>query len=207
MNPLRSPLPILLAALSLLPMLAGCSSTPPAGPDRLVEADATRDTAAARSANARGLTLLEAGSLEAAEAAFRQALEADMFFGPAHNNLGKVHYQRRELYPAARRFDHAAKLMPHRPEPHNNLGLVFEAAGRYEQAADAYVKARDMEQDNPEFLGNLARVQIRQGERGEAVRELLNELILKDDRPQWVNWAREQLATLGQTREPQEVRP
>lgn len=154
------------------------------------------DTAKAQAKNECGLDLLERNELDDAEAAFMDALNADVMFGPAHNNLGKVYYEQSKFYLAAWEFRYAIKLMPNQPEPRNNLGLVFEAADQIDKAVDYYAEALGVEPDNTEVLGNLVRARIDRGDRGEDIRELLRELVLKDTRPPWVRWARETLVRM-----------
>jgi Flp pilus assembly protein TadD len=170
--------------------LAGCQSKP-----RAVER--SFDTEIAKRENDHALRLLDEGKLEEAEAHLKKALEADVMYGPAHNNMGLVHYHQGKLYPAAWEFQSAIKLMPYQPEPRNNLGLVFEKAGKITNAAEAYEKARQLEPDNPEYLGNLARAKVRRGDRDLETKKLLEELVLKDSRPQWSQWARVNLLRMG----------
>ena len=96
--------------------------------------------------------------------------------------------------------------MPHQPEPRNNLGLVFEAIGRLDEAAKWYDEAVALEPDNPEILGNLARTLIRNGRRDDRTRQVLSDLVLKDTRPDWVAWAREQMALIPSP-QPQAANP
>jgi Flp pilus assembly protein TadD len=49
---------------------------------------------------------------EKAERLLREALTADLWHGPAHNDLGVIHLRRNELYEAASEFEWARKLMP-----------------------------------------------------------------------------------------------
>lgn len=114
-------------------------------------------------------------------------------YGPAHNNLGQLYYLQEHYYEAAWEFQYAGQLMPHQPIPRNNLGLVFEATGQLEKAEEHYALALDAEPDNPEFLGNLARAKVRQGERSHELRDLLQQIVVKDNRTQWRSWAEEQL--------------
>jgi Flp pilus assembly protein TadD len=158
-----------------------------------------QDTATARSENDRAYELIREGKHEKAEEALKRAIAADVMYGPARNNLGLVYYHLDKLYAAAWEFENAIKLMPHQPEPRNNLGLVLEKAGKIDGAADAYAKAREMEPDNPEFLGNLARARLRRGDRDEETHKLLEELVLKDDRPDWREWAQMNLLRLRQS--------
>jgi tetratricopeptide (TPR) repeat protein len=170
---------------------------------RTVTADSERDTRAAREANRRGVSHLEAGRLQKAKAAFQKAITADGRFGPAQNNLGEVYYKQGQGYKAARRFDRARKLMPERPEPYNNLGLVLErgskvdpGGNKLERAIDYYRKAVQRDPDNMEYLGNLTRALVRRGDDGKEVRRLLQRLLEEDDRPQWLMWAERQLSTM-----------
>ncbi len=87
--------------------------------------------------------------------------------------------------------------MPFQPEPRNNLGLVFEKAGKITSAAEAYEKARQLEPDNAEYLGNLARAKVRRGDRDIETKKILEELVMKDSRPQWSQWARVNLLRMG----------
>jgi len=50
-------------------------------------------------------------------------------YAPAHNNLGKVLYDRKDLAGAEREYRQAIRLAPKLALPHHNLGIVF-ATGR-----------------------------------------------------------------------------
>ena len=176
--------------LLLVALLTGCQSH-----QRTVEH--TFNSELAKTENDYALHLLDQGKLEEAESHLKKAIEADVMYGPAHNNLGLVYYHEGKLYPAAWEFQSAIKLMPFQPEPRNNLGLVFEKAGKITSAAEAYEKARQLEPDNPEYLANLARAKVRRGDRDPETKKLLEELVLKDSRPQWSQWARINLLKMG----------
>ena len=155
--------------------------------------------AVARAENERGLGLLARGRHREAEEAFRRAQAADPAYWQTWNNLGLVYYDADDLYPAARAFDEAIRLMPGRPEPHNNLGLIYERAGQLNKAVEAYTAARRFGPGNPEYSGNLVRARFTRGDRDEDTRRLLEEVILRDARPQWVDWARRSLLRLNAT--------
>lgn len=174
--------------------LAGCASS---RGTRVSVHDDGRDTDRARAENERAYTLIEQGKYAQAEDILKRAVAADVMFGPARNNLGLVYYHTNRLYLAAWEFENASRLMPHHPEPRNNLGLVLERAGRLEHAAESYARARQIEPDNPEFLGNLARAKVRRGDRDEETRQLLEELVLKDPRPEWSHWAQMNLLRIS----------
>jgi Flp pilus assembly protein TadD len=156
-----------------------------------------RDTARARELNDRAFELIDEHKYDEAEQLLKRAVSADVMFGPARNNLGLVYYRTDRLYLAAWEFENAIKLMPHQPAPRNNLGLVLERAGKLDGAAESYARAREIEPDNPEFIGNLARAKVRRGERDEETRKLLEELVLKDPRPEWTHWARVNLLRMN----------
>ena len=188
---MRSNLP---AWLILILLLGGCAT---GGNDyHRVQAGRAADSAAARSLNDAALEALEAGDINDAQRLFRQAVDADVGFGPAHNNLGKVYFQQGELYRAAWEFEYAIKIMPHHPEPKNNLALVLETVRRFDEAVGHYQAALKLEPDNPELIGNLARARLRRGDPPTEVQALLMDLILKDVRPDWVRWAQQELVRL-----------
>jgi len=184
--------------LLVLPLLfaVGCesgSSTTEAR-YRTVSAEPRRNTELAKQLNQQGLEHLRAERLDQAADHFQRALTADVEFGPAHNNLGRVYYERQRWYEAAVEFDAAAKAMPKRAEPRNNLGLVLEEAGEIDRAVKHYREAVGVEPNNIEYRANLARALLRRGDRTEEVRTLLQQIVDEDERPDWIVWARQQLA-------------
>jgi Flp pilus assembly protein TadD len=159
-----------------------------------VTANPRRDTEAAVKLNRHGLDALAKGKFEKAEKQFKDALIKDVNFGPAHNNLGRLYYEQGKNYLAAWEFEYATKVMPQRGEAFNNLGLVMERVGKTEQAMDAYETANALCPNNPEIVGNLARVYWYYDQSNERVRYLLEQVIFIDHRPEWVSWAKEQIA-------------
>jgi Flp pilus assembly protein TadD len=193
---MRFGLLMLLAALTL----TGCAKNSHYSDKNKNKVDrpSVRDQERARSENAKAIELMNEGKYDEAEKALKRALTADIMYGPAHNNLGKVYFHAHRWYDAAQEFDYAIKLMPHQPEPRNNLGLVFEEANKLDKAVEQYGEAIKLEPDNPEFIGNAARARLRRGDKDPEVRELLEKLVLHDTRPTWVEWARRRLALMGQ---------
>jgi Tfp pilus assembly protein PilF len=181
---------------------AGCQSAgsdPAAGAYRTIRVEPRRDTDAARRANQRGLDFLAKGDLDRAAEQFGAALTADVEFGPAHNNLGRIYFAKKDWYKAAWEFEYAAKLMPRRAEPRGNLGLVLEEAGELDKAVDQYRQAISLDPGNIEYKANLVRTLIRRGEQTDEVRQLLQQVIDQDARPQWQTWAKQQQSRLGGT--------
>ena len=160
---------------------------------RTIPAEIGRNTDEATRLTAQAADALHEGDQARAEQLLLDALTADVTHGPAHNNLGQLYYQQKRYYEAAWEFQYAIRLMPHQPIPRNNLGLVFEATGQLDEAAEHYGLAVAEEPDNPVLLGNLARARIRRGDTGPEVRDLLQQIVMKDTRPEWRAWAERQL--------------
>jgi Tfp pilus assembly protein PilF len=170
----------------------GCSTSHSSSTDSLTKPP-VQNSELARQENAIAFGLIEQQKYDEAQQHVLNALHADPFYGPAHNNRGLIYFYTDRLYLAAWEFDNAIKLMPYQAEPRNNLGLVMERAGKLNEATDEFAKARKIEPDNPQYIGNLARARVRRGDHDEETRELLEELSLNDNRPDWVEWAKMKL--------------
>lgn len=177
----------------------GVSVDGSSGRYRTISMEPRRDTEAAARANKAGLNHLADGDLDKAADAFNRALTADVEFGPAHNNLGKVYYQRRDWHKAAWEFEYARKLLPRHGEPRNNLGLVLEEAGELDRAVEQYRAAVDLGTGNTAYRANLARALIRRGDQTDEVRALLDHILEHDTRPEWLIWASQRQAAFGPT--------
>ena len=141
---------LLMFTVVLCLLAAGCPPRKAQKPRdyETVSKDPRRDTDAARLHNARAVKLLQKGEMAKAEKELKEALAADVFFAPAHNNLGTVYYRQGKHYLAAWEYQYAAKLMPDSPRPKSNLGLVLEAVGKYDEAVGAYEQALELAPDN-----------------------------------------------------------
>ncbi len=126
---------------------AGCVSTPfdHQSKARLVS-QSSGDRILAKEANERGLTFVEEGKLDLAEAAFREAIAADPRFAPAHNNLGLVLLGKGEFYDAANAFKTASKIQPNAAEPIANLVRLYKAVGWEKEAAKVKSRTRTLKQ-------------------------------------------------------------
>jgi Tfp pilus assembly protein PilF len=190
---------ILLALVACLAVGVGCTDktkTYRSGGYRTVEAPPDRDTETAKRYNAQGLEHLGNEELDEAAADFRRSLVADVTYGPAHNNLGKVFYAQKDWYQAAWEFDYARELMPRQPEPLNNLGLVHEQAGELDRAVENYQQAVALGPDRIEYRANLARAKVRRGDADEELISLLQQILDQDSRPEWLVWAKPHLLRL-----------
>lgn len=180
-----------------LTLLGGCNTqTAETKKYETIAVDPNRNTELARQYNAAAVMMIKDDDIINAEYKLKSALNADMFFGPAHNNLGLVYYKSKRFYLAAWEFQYATKLMPNEEAPRNNLGMVMEAVTKLDDAAKWYEKALTIKPGSVESTANLARVRLRQKKHGAKTQKLLRQIVLKDDRAEWVSWAKERLAMI-----------
>jgi len=193
-GPLR--LALLLAAIaSAAAVLPGCGATTSArrggnNPYAPLSA-AGRNSDLARRLTQQAAEVMDSDP-EKAEALLREALGADLYHGPAHNNLGVLLLRRGELYAAAGEFEWARKLMPGHPDPRMNLALTLERAGRIDEAIAAYRTALEVYPGHIASMQALASVQLRHGRADDATAGLLEEIALRGEDESWRRWAREQ---------------
>jgi len=185
-----------LLAFVLLLALAGCSSSSTRGPD----GPYTGQEAAERNPlEAQRLTQQAADLLatrpDRAEALLREALSADLYHGPAHNNLGVLHLRRGELYEAAAEFEWARRLMPGHPDPRLNLALTLEQAGRIQEAFEAYDTALETRPSHLPTIEALAASQVRHGHMDDRTPGFLDTIALRGNES-WRQWAKLQKAIL-----------
>lgn len=119
--------------------------------------------------------------------------EEDLYYGPAHNNLGVIFLDRGDLYEAANEFEWARKLLPGDPDPRLNLALTLERAGRIEDAIAGYRTALDVRGEHLPSMQALARCQVRYGREDDQTPRLLDTIALRGD-AEWREWARGRLA-------------
>jgi Flp pilus assembly protein TadD len=131
----------------------------------------------------------------------REALTADLYHGPAHNNLCVLFLQQARLYEAAGEFEWARKLMPGHPDPRMNLALTLERAGRIDEAIGTYRTALEVYPDHLPTLQALARVQLMHGRADDATPAMLEQIALQGETHHWRDWARAQrLREVSRTR-------
>ncbi|MEQ9617526.1 MAG: tetratricopeptide repeat protein [Phycisphaerales bacterium] len=167
--------------------LVGCAHKPNLSPYAQTD-EIRRDTHLARELHQQA-TLSMAEDEEEAERLLRSALAADLYFGPAHNNLGIILLGRGDLYGAASEFEWARKLMPGHPDPRVNLAMTLEKAGKVDDAISAYDSALAVYDGYLPAIQGKARLQIVSGRSDNSTRELLEEIALRGDE-QWRAWAR-----------------
>ena len=175
-----------------VPMM-GCSTWKHSG-DSIIRVEASQSPAKAKRLTNAGIRALESGNDDLASEKFVAAVAADPGYGPAHNNLGLMHYQAGNLFQAVLAFEEAMQWMPHDPSVAYNLGLTLEAAGKTIEAEELFLQAVEMDPVNPNYLGNLVRLRIRRGDRGPEIDQMLKDLILIETRAEWRSWADKMLA-------------
>jgi len=175
-------------------LLAGCATAKATGPYQPAS-ELARDTARAESLNREAAGLIDRDPVRA-EALLREALTADLFFGPAHNNLGVLFLEQDQLYEAASELEWARKLLPGHPDPRVNLALTMERAGKTDEALAAYEAALEV---YPEYLPAVmgaASLSLRTGREEARLREWLEAISLRARETSWREWSRGQLASL-----------
>jgi Tfp pilus assembly protein PilF len=125
-----------------------------------------------------------------AETLFRESLTKDLFYGPAHNNLGVLYLKQEKLYEAANEFEWARKLMPGHPDPRVNLALTLEMAGKVEDALASYKAALEVYPDYLPAIEGIARLTVTSGRKDERLPAWLDAIAMRGDSPQWRDWAR-----------------
>lgn len=137
---------------------------------------------------------------EQIEKLLREALAADLYHGPSHNNLGILYLDAGRLYEAASEFEWARKLMPGHPAPRVNLAMTLERAGKADEAIAAYDAALAVYQGYLPAVQGKARLLARAIEPDdEALRPLLEEIALRGDE-RWREWAMREVTRLARTK-------
>jgi Flp pilus assembly protein TadD len=131
-----------------------------------------------------------------AEKLLREALTKDLFFGPAHNNLGVLFLNEGKLYEAAGEFEWARKLMPGHPDPRVNLAITLERAGRTDEALTTYSAALEVCADYLPAIEGLASLTARSDKHDERMSTWLREIGMREALPTWRAWANAQLSSL-----------
>ncbi len=180
---------LLFAVILVISLLPACASNAP-GP-YAPRSEAFRDTNKAQRLNHEAAAILTSDP-DRAERLLRDALTADLYFGPAHNNLGVVYLNKGMLYEAAGEFEWARKLMPGHPDPRLNLALVLERAGRTDEALATYATALEVYPDHIPTIQALASLQLRANKPDDRTPAYLDDITLRGQTQAWRDWARMQ---------------
>lgn len=183
---IRSRLCLLLIAIVFIGSV-GCAGSSSGNPytDR---GDSHRQPDRARELHARATRIADEDPVEA-ERLLREALAADLYHGPSHNNLGILLLARGDLYDAAHEFEWARKLMPGHPSPRVNLAMTLELAGKVDDALDEYESALAVFDGHLPAIQGKARLQVLSGRTDEETLGLLDVISLRGDEA-WRQWAK-----------------
>lgn len=171
--------------LVIIGALAACRST--IGPYS-TPTEVSRDTTAAEKLSREAADLIDSDPAKA-EAILREALTKDLFYGPAHNNLGVVFLKQDKLYEAANEFEWARKLLPDSADPRVNLGIAMERAGRGNEAFRAYEAALEVAPGNIAAMQGAAAHVIRDRGTDPRLASWLGEVSLRGESAAWRDWA------------------
>jgi tetratricopeptide (TPR) repeat protein len=181
--------------LAGLGLVAGCRTQGASGPYE-VPGEADRATSVAETLNRQAADLIEKDPAKA-EALLREALTKDLFYGPAHNNLGVIFLHQQKLYEAAHEFEWARKLLPGNPDPRVNLALTLERAGRLGEAFKTYETALEVAPEDLAAIEGLASLAVRTGRDDPRLQAWLEQIALGATDARWAAWARGRLTKAG----------
>lgn len=184
-------LPLIISAL--MSGASGCSVS--SERDATHSRDVPRNTVLAETLTREAVAVMDRDPRRA-EALLDEALEADMFYGPSHNNLGVLRLSGGNLHGAAQSFHSATKLMPDSPEPRINLAITMERAGRIADAMDAYSDVLVCHPDHVAVMQALVMCQVRHARRDERTPTLLREVALRGETAEWREWAQREALRL-----------
>jgi Flp pilus assembly protein TadD len=91
-----------------------------------------------------GDPLWGAGQFDAAEQAYREALDRDGTFPRAHRGMARSLASRNQLTAALEHAESGLRAAPNDPDLHQTLGMVLERLRRYEEAANEYSTHLDL---------------------------------------------------------------
>ncbi len=193
-------------ASSALTALTGCVASPDSSSPYSPQTEAARDPLKAQALTLEAADLLSKGEpgtdreaqLSRAERLLREALAADLYHGPAHNNLGAVYLKQQKLYEAAGEFEWARKLMPGHPDPRMNLALTLERAGRTDEAISTYCTALEVYPGHIPTYQALTRLQLRKNKTDGQTKLMLQAVAMQGETQPWREWAHKMLAVHGQ---------
>lgn len=173
------------SGLLLLLVLAACGGNRGSYTD---DGLAKRDLRAAEACYAQARELRQ-DDPTACEKKLREALDHDLYHGPAHNDLGVLLHTQGKLYAAAQEFEWARKLMPGHPDPRVNLAMVLEQGGKHADSLQAAASALELRPGYLPAIQTIAWVQLRNGLADAETPKHLDAIANRSDDPAWRDWA------------------
>lgn len=190
-----SPLRVVVAAFLCVFLLNACGRVAH-GPYSPKMEQYQRDIPKATKLYEQAMQAYELANFEEAELLLQQCLNADLYHGPAHNNLGVIFLEAGKLYEAAMEFTWARKLMPGHPDPRVNLAAVLDAGGQREEALSAARAALEVQARYIPAIQTIALIQVRDRDVSKETLAFLGEIQYRGETKQWRNWATEWLTKL-----------
>ncbi len=178
----------IVAAAVTATLLGACKSSAPLTAYN-PPAESARNPVGADRLSRQAADAIDRGEMDRAEDLLRRALAHDLYFGPAHNNLGVVFLERGQLYEAANEFEWARKLMPSEPDPRVNLGLCLERAGRVEDAMASFDAALQVSPEHLPAIQGAALLAVRSGREEPKLTGWLDVIAVRGA-GHWSVWAR-----------------
>jgi Flp pilus assembly protein TadD len=178
----------IVAVAVVAPLLGACKSNAPLTAYN-APAESARNPVEADRLSRQAADAIDRGELDRAEELLRRALAHDLYWGPAHNNLGVVFLERGQLYEAANEFEWARKLMPSEPDPRVNLGICLERAGRIEDAMASFDAALQVSPEHLPAIQGAALLAVRLGREEPRLAAWLSVIAQRSDGA-WPQWAR-----------------
>jgi tetratricopeptide (TPR) repeat protein len=172
----------------ILWLAAACGAPKPTSGPYSPPTEAERSTVQAELLTRQAAALIH-GDPARAEALLRAALAHDLYFGPAHNNLGVVFLERGLRYEAANEFEWAKKLMPNHPDPRVNLAILLDQVGRSEDALACFTAALEVYPGYLPALQGLALTTLRSGRDHPQLDDWLDSIALHGESRYWRGWA------------------
>jgi tetratricopeptide (TPR) repeat protein len=185
----------MLAVAVTTALVGACNSSGPINAYN-APAESARNPVEADRLSRQAADAIERGDLDSAERLLRRALAHDLYWGPAHNNLGVVFLERAQLYEAANEFEWARKLMPSQPDPRVNLGICLDRAGRSDDAMASFEAALEISPEHLPAIQGAALVAARSGREEPRLAGWLVFLSARSE-PKWVEWAAAQRSRLA----------
>jgi tetratricopeptide (TPR) repeat protein len=128
-----------------------------------------------------GLSSWKAGDNEAAEAAFKRALELDPNHLKSHINLARVLLETGHPDYALVQAGNALDIDSTSGDALRLRGVAYQRLGKTEEAIDAYRRAIQIDQTDAWSMNNLGLIYIEQGRADEALPALARAVELRDD--------------------------
>lgn len=196
MSHCRASLAPVMFAITAAALLSGCASTHRPTPYQ-PSTDAERRPDKAERLNQQAAAIIDSDPARA-EVLLREALAADLYHGPAHNNLGTLYLAQGKVYDAVGEFQFARQLLPGSPDPRMNLALALERAGWTSEALSAYGAALEVRNEYVPAMQGLTRLQVKSGRTDDKTAGYMRQIAMSGDTSQWRDWAREWLASRGE---------